>query len=376
MRTAKLSTVWVLVLFAGLIAIGGVIRRHLASAHSARSAHGASETPAGGPAAKDMVQTQLQLVAIPEEQPSRSETGAVSPDQSPAPATVETFPRPVANWLEAQIELARRGFSSGSIDGVVGSQSISALKAFQESAGLPVTGALDPATRASLALATPPIAPVTLTAEDLAGLEALSPTWLGKSQQTALAYENALEMVAERTHAHPALIQQLNPTVDWSVITPETAVSAPAVGHVAIRGKAFQLHISLDDHVLEVRDDSGNLIAHFPVSIARDVEKRPAGELRVTVVIPDPNYTFDPDVFPESEDARELGRRLIIPPGPNNPVGVAWIGLDRPGYGIHGTPFPEQVGRTESHGCFRLANWDALTLLDLAWVGLPVIVEP
>jgi lipoprotein-anchoring transpeptidase ErfK/SrfK len=81
-------------------------------------------------------------------------------------------------------------------------------------------------------------------------------------------------------------------------------------------------------------------------------------------------------VFPESAECRELGRRLILPPGPNNPVGRVWIGLDRPGYGIHGTPDPEKVGRTESHGCFRLANWDALTLLKLAWVGLTVEVFP
>jgi lipoprotein-anchoring transpeptidase ErfK/SrfK len=95
----------------------------------------------------------------------------------------------------------------------------------------------------------------------------------------------------------------------------------------------------------------------------------------VAVVIPDPNYTFDPEVFPEVPEGKELGRRLIIPPGPNNPVGVAWIGLDRTGYGIHGTPDPEKVGRTESHGCFRLANWDARTLLKLCWVGLTVIVD-
>ena len=81
-------------------------------------------------------------------------------------------------------------------------------------------------------------------------------------------------------------------------------------------------------------------------------------------------------MFPESEEAQQLGRKLILPPGPNNPVGVAWIGLDRPGYGIHGTPKPEQVGRTESHGCLRLANWDAQTLLPLVWVGLTVVVDP
>jgi lipoprotein-anchoring transpeptidase ErfK/SrfK len=57
-------------------------------------------------------------------------------------------------------------------------------------------------------------------------------------------------------------------------------------------------------------------------------------------------------------------------------VGVAWISLDRPGYGIHGTPQPEKVGRTESHGCFRLANWNAEYLLKIVWAGMPVYVEP
>jgi len=215
---------------------------------------------------------------------------------------------------------------------------------------------------------------IPLTAEDLAGLQPLSPTWLGKSQQTALAYENALELVAERTHAHPAL-STTQSTVDWAAIAPATTVLAPAVRLISLPGKAALLHISLEDHVLEARDEAGNLIAHFPVSIARDVAKRPAGELHVTVVIPNPDYTFDPEVFPESEEpgtgtqtgpsarAQQPGRHRVDRSRPS-----------RLRYPWH--PTPEQVGRTESHGCFRLANWDAQTLLDLAWVGLPVIVEP
>ena len=215
-----------------------------------------------------------------------------------------------------------------------------------------------------------------MTAEIFATFQPLSSTWLGKSQQISLGYENAVEWAAERGHAHPALIRQLNPGIDWAKLLPGARILAPAVGRAVVASPAAQLHVRLADHVLEAIDAAGNTIAHFPVSIARRVEKRPVGELHVTVVIRDPDYTFDPDTFPESEEGRELGRKLHLAPGPNNPVGVAWIGLDQPGYGIHGTPLPEKVGRTESHGCFRLANWDALTLLDLAWVGLPVIVDP
>ncbi len=285
--------------------------------------------------------------------------------------------QPVSSWLEAQIALARTGISCGPIDGVGGPQSVAALQAFQESRDLPATGVLDEMTKARLGLTAPAMTQVTLTKDDLARLQPLSPTWLGKSQQTALDYETALELVAERAHASQALIRQLNPAVDWAGGPPVgTILTVPAAGRMKPPAAAAHLHIYLAAHVLEARDADGGLIAHFPVSIARMAEKRPEGELHVTVVISHPNYTFDPDVFPESAEGRDLGRKLVIPPGPNNPVGVAWVGLDRPGYGIHGTPVPEQVGRTESHGCFRLANWDALALLDLAWVGLPVVVDP
>ena len=152
-------------------------------------------------------------------------------------------------------------------------------------------------------------------------------------------------------------------------------LTVPGVSQALIARPAALLVIRLEARELELLDADGRVIGHFPVSIARKAEKRPVGELHITITIRDPNFTFDPEVFTESAEGQELGRKLIVPPGPNNPVGRAWIGLDLPGYGIHGTPDPEKVGRTESHGCFRLANWDALTLLDVVRVGTPVIVE-
>jgi lipoprotein-anchoring transpeptidase ErfK/SrfK len=291
-------------------------------------------------------------------------------------ATTASSPRSVESWLEAQIALARIGFSSGAIDGVAGSQSVLALKAYQHREGLRPTGLLDAATRNRLRLTVAPLTELVLPVEAFAGLQSLSTTWLGKSQQTVLGYESALEWAAECSHAHPALIRQLNPAVDWTKILPGARFIVPAVGRIALEAKAAQLHVQLAAHVIEACDEAGRVIAHFPVSIARRVEKRPGGTLFVSVVIRDPEYTFDPEAFPESTEGIELGRKLRLPPGPNNPVGVAWIGLSLPSYGIHGTPLPEHVGRTESHGCFRVANWDALTLIDLAWVGLPVIVDP
>ncbi len=272
--------------------------------------------------------------------------------------------------------MGRLGISSGSIDGLIGSQTRAALKSFQWREHLDETGEFDTNTAAHLILATPSCTTYVVTSNDLARLQPLQPTWLGKSKQTALDYENILELVAEKGHAHPNLVKRLNPRIGWTAVTPGTEITIPDVEQPETKTKAAWVLIHLSARTLEAFDAQTNLLAHFPCSIAQKVEKRPVGELHVAVVIPDPDYTFNPEVFPESAEARQLGRKLIIPPGPNNPVGVAWIGLDRPGYGMHGTPSPEQVGRTESHGCFRLANWNARHLLGLVWVGMPVLVEP
>ena len=286
------------------------------------------------------------------------------------------FPRPPRDTLEMQIAIARLAISSGSIDGVNGSQTRAALLAFQRRNGLSPTGELDTATRNALTLDVPPLTSYVITSNDLARLQPISKTWLGKSQQTALDYETILELIAEKGHASPTLTKKLNPSVNWTNVVAGTEVKIPAVEYPAPKTKAAFVVISLAERRLQAFDAETNLIAHFPCSIAARVEKRPAGELHVTTAAVNPDYTFNPEVFPESEEARQLKTKLILPPGPNNPVGTAWISLDMPGYGMHGTPSPEQVGRTESHGCFRLANWNAEHLIKLVWVGMPVLVEP
>jgi lipoprotein-anchoring transpeptidase ErfK/SrfK len=307
----------------------------------------------------------------PEDTPALPADAVAEPESAPA-----FEPQPINDWLAAQVELHRRGFSCGSLDGVRGTQTANALKAWQKNEGLRETGDLDRATKAALLLTAPVLTDYVFSVEDLAATAPVPDTWLGKSQMDALRHGTPLEMLAERFRANPKLLVKLNPEVDWDNLLPGTALVVPSAEPTFAPGKVARIHIYLAEKILQAVDETGRVLLHCPVSIARDVEKRPVGELHITVVIPDPNYTFDPEVFPEVEEGRTLGRRLIIPPGANNPVGVAWIGLDRTGYGIHGTPDPEKVGRTESHGCFRLANWDARTLLRLSWVGLPVTVDP
>ena len=292
---------------------------------------------------------------------------------------IETKPDlapPVSDVFEAQVALARRAVSPGSIDGAMGSQTRAAVAAFQRSQNLAGTGVLDANTKARLTLDAPVFTTYTVMTNDLARLQPMGKTWVAKSEQSSLDYETLLELVAENAHAHPLLIQKLNPLVSWANVAAGTVLKIPAVRYPEPESKAAFVVIHLSGKFLEAFDGATNLLAHFPCSIAAKVEKRPVGELHVAVVAPNPNYTFDPAVFSESPEAQAIGHKLILPPGPNNPVGVAWIGLDKPGYGMHGTPGPEQVGRTESHGCFRLANWDAAYLLKLVWIGLPVEVVP
>lgn len=286
------------------------------------------------------------------------------------------FPRAARNTFEAQVAMGRLGISSGSIDGAYGSQTRQAVAAFQTRDGLPATGLLDEETYSRMTLREPPLASYTVTQDDLARLAPIPDTWLGKSEARRMDYESILEMVSEMAHAHPDHVRRLNPGVNWETLAPGASVITPKVDPPDYPAKAAFVRIRLGSKTLQAFDSATNLLAHFPCSIAAKVEKRPVGQLVVEKIAENPNYLFDPALFTESEEARQLDRRLVIPPGPNNPVGTAWIGLDRPGYGMHGTPKPEQIGRTESHGCFRLANWNANLLVKMVWVGMPVFVEP
>ncbi len=299
----------------------------------------------------------------------------IPPSTPTLSAELEVIPqRPPTNILEAQIALTTHGISSGPIDGVGGAQTAWALRAFQFQQGLEETGRLDPGTQRELKLVRPLFRTLTITASDLAEIRPTPAGWLDKSRAGYLGFSTVLEMVAERSHAHHALLRRLNPSINWEAVTAGTVLVVPLALYPPPR-RAALVRISLANRYLRAFDARGQLLAHFPCSIGQIAEKRPVGELRAVVVVKDPNYTFNPAVFPESPEARQIGRKLIIPPGPNNPVGVAWIGLSRAGYGIHGTPVPEQVGRTESHGCFRLANWNADYLRQMMAVGTPVWVE-
>lgn len=269
-----------------------------------------------------------------------------------------------------QAALDRAGFSPGIIDGKLGQKAARALEAFQSHRGLPVTGRLDAATRQALEVdSRPALTAYRITPGDVKVVAPPPKRWQDKAKVSRLGYESLADLVAERGHCTQTLLARLNPKHNLARLRAGDELYIPSVWTPHRLPQAVRLEINLEARTIEAIDKSGRVVALFHCSIAKDKEKRPSGAARVTTISRNPEYLFDPKMWPEVKD---VDRKLRIPPGPRNPVGLCWIGLSLPGYGIHGTPHPELIGKTGSHGCFRLTNWDALRLAKMIRVGTKV----
>jgi lipoprotein-anchoring transpeptidase ErfK/SrfK len=273
-----------------------------------------------------------------------------------------------------QVALERMHFSCGFIDGDQGMRTQRMLRAYQQSHDLPPSGFLDPATRASIGEPGEPFLNYTVTQADIDSIMPKPQTWRDKAKAKRLGYNDIWEMLAEKFHCTRGYLKDLNRDVKQPVAGSD--IIGPKVYPAAPYPQAASLRVNLGETSIEALDASGRVIAFFPCSIAKDKNKRPNGRLVVKSVVPDPDYTFDPALFKDAAVEEHITHKMTLPPGPRNPVGTAWIGLSLPGYGIHGTPEPENISRTQSHGCFRLANWNANKVLRMVRVGTPVDVEP
>lgn len=289
------------------------------------------------------------------------------PASSPAVASRAASQGDFERSLAWQIALDRLCLSPGLIDGAPGPKTATATREFQRMRGLAQSGALDDATAAALGLK-PPIASYTVSREDVASVGELPHDWLAKSKATSLPYESLEASLAEKFHCTKALLGRLNPGVRLNELKPGDVIRVPDIGK-RTPAAAASLEISMGQKVIRALDDKGALVGLFHCSIAADPADRPSGSAKVVCVTPNPTYRFDPAKWPE---VKNVSRVLLIPPGPRNPVGLCWTGLSLPGYGIHGTPSPELIGKTGSHGCFRLPNWDAVTLGAMVTPGVTV----
>jgi len=311
-------------------------------------------------------------------------------DASAAPTKASPDP----HIIQLQVTLDRLGFSPGVIDGCSGATLRLALSGFQRANDLPVTGALDRKTRDALAKLTvsPAVTAIRLTPADLAGpfIGPLPKEEADQAALPALGYANALEMLAERYHTTAETIIALNTprtrTLAGAVINVPNVINPahdyPAAMPAAYRQILTGLHVPSGlppaDHLvvskskgsLSVLDGQDRLIAQFPVTTGSEHDPLPIGRWKITGASYNPQFHYNPKLF---WDAKKGDRKAMIQPGPNNPVGIIWLDISKPHYGIHGTPEPSKIGHVESHGCVRLTNWDADRLAQLVKVGTPVV---
>ncbi len=355
---ARLATVW-------------AIASAVAAQSSPRPAAAAGSQPGPGGALRFVPPPDRTATSSPDATPVGRPT--TRPGTRAAPLPPHDPLGEEADWetvVGRQAALDRAGFSPGLIDGRAGRKTALAVRAFQEARGLPPTGVFDARTRAALRCDdTPATMPYTITAADVRDVGSVPQDWNAKAKLDRLRYESLSALLAERGHCTRATVARLNPGRDLDRLMPGATVTLPNVKDPAPLPTAARLEVDLDEKLVRVLDATGRPVALLHCSIAEFVGKRPRGEARVVTVVFDPAYTFRPEMWPEVKNVR---RPLTIPPGPRNPVGLCWIGLSMPGYGIHGTPQPELIGKTGSHGCIRLTNWDAVRLGKSVRVGTPV----
>jgi len=332
----------------------------------------------------------LALAPADAQKPAAKKTTVAQPKQPAQPQP------PNRDYLHVQVILDHLGFSPGIIDGRPGQSLTAALKGFQEANGLPITGEPDQKTLQALYphRAWRPTRSIKLTNEMLAG-PYFPNLPHGEDEQAklpAIGYKNPLEKLGEMFHTSPDTIRALNPGA--TQLTPGTVLVLPNVlpdsrnydpslkpewrqtlamlNVDANQPKAAKIVVDKSDKVLRVLDGGGKLVAQFQVTTGSGHDPLPLGNWKITAVDTNPKFHYNPALF---WDAKSTDKKAMLPPGPNGPVGVVWLDLTKEHYGIHGTPEPQNIGRTESHGCVRLANWNAARLAQMVKPGTPVVFQ-
>ena len=360
-------------------------------------------------------------------QPAASERVAQAP-ADPDYAAFESSevadpePRPV---MQAQVVLDAQGFGPGVIDGGMGQSTRNALGGFQEANGLDVTGELDTATKQALARwSTVPATRVVRIPESW-GQIAYLPVPDEPADQASmqrLGYESLDEKLAERFHTTAEVLEQLNPGGRPAGSSPEPAAPAsttssipsPSAGesgtpamfragqlvrvpNIGLAGQpaasgddadwqrtlaslgvgaeqpeAAMIVVDKSEGVLRAFDASGKLVGLFTVTSGSQHDPLPLGEWKILGVSKNPPFHYNPDLFWDADASDEKAK---LPPGPNGPVGVVWIDLSKEHYGIHGTAEPQSIGRSQSHGCVRLTNWDAARLAGMVSTSTKVVFQ-
>ena len=296
-----------------------------------------------------------------------------------AKASKEISKRPDPLLVKVQVLLDRARFSPGAIDGRDGENLRGALRAYAAAQGLPAEGRLtrEIFEKLQAGSAEPVVAEYAITEADVKGpfVERMPAKLEEQADVGPMRYTNTREMLAERFHMQRDLLSAMNPDVPLDKAGGRLIVAAvPPTGSGKVEGAPLDpkvARIEVDKRTKRVRAFAGDgrLTADYPASIGSAEKPAPDGEAKVKAVAFDPWYTYNPKYRFKGV---KTDKKFSIHPGPNSPVGLVWIDLSIESYGIHGTPDPEKIGKTESHGCIRLTNWDARDLASRTAKGTKV----
>lgn len=280
--------------------------------------------------------------------------------------------------VQLQIFLDARNFGPGVVDGREGEFTAKALQAYRQAHNLPENSVPDLSEIA-------PYTTYAVTAGDVAALGSMAQEPADIARQKRLPYVGLGELVAERFHTTRGFIAELNPGQSIDSLPAGSVLRVPNIarpfrvesfpsGYAATPASAAagrRVIVDTSYRMLEVRD-GGRVIAAFPITPGSAEHPAPVGDWKIAGLAPWPWFRYDEGVLKRGERTETY---FMFPPGPNSPVGILWAGLNRPGTGIHGTAYPETIGRSGSHGCVRLANWDAATFYTLVGKGTPVTIR-
>jgi len=276
-----------------------------------------------------------------------------------------------ARVIRAQILLGCARFSPGEIDGHYGGDLGIAIKGYQENHGLTPTGVIDAEMWKLLdAHEGPLLVTYTITAADEKGPFAPIPkNVIEQAKLKWMGWESPQEELGEKFHMSPGLLAELNPGKNLDTTGEQITVVNVRVAPVR---RALKVVVSKSKRTVTALGAGDKVLAQYPATIGDSHDSLPIGDWKILSVVRDPWFNWDPVHYWNVDPERATER---LAPGPNNPVGVVWMGLSKAHYGIHGTPDPGHVRHEESYGCIRLTNWDATDLSHMVVRGTPAILE-